>query len=289
MGDDHGVAQALKGQLEIVNDNAQRVALLRELGQHYSQRMNDDDQAEECWKNILTLDPSDLETRHELTELHRRRGNFDALDSALMRQIWITSDVARAAELCRTAADNLDQNFGDAERSITGWRRVLDLVPRDLPALGALARHYTALDNKRELVAVLEQQIRAVDDSDQRVALAMHAAGLWEAEGRSKSRRSNVRARIDLEANSSRRPGCSRPNLHYIQPAAASHRRVGARSYRTPTTTTGVLARTHLQAATTGRPFRSVLLPAANTPPRRRPRRRPPEVATRGRNRGAME
>lgn len=177
-----GVAEALDGQLRLTKDHQQRVALLRHMGEQYARRLQDDESAEACWKRILALDPSDLPTREELTELHRRRQDYEALNSSLLRQIWITDDEERAERLCRMAAENLDQNFEDPERSIEAWRRVLDFRPMDLQALEQLAKHYRTLENNRELIAVLEQQIRAVNNKDRRIELALQIAELWEKE-----------------------------------------------------------------------------------------------------------
>lgn len=182
LGDLQGIARAIEGQLKLAREQPERIVLLRRLGDHYARRLDEDDRAEECWKRILALDPSDLPTRKELTELHRRRGDFEALNSSLMRQIWLTTDEERAETLCRMAAENLDQNFEDPGRSVEAWRRVLDFKPLDRQALEQLTEHYAKLDNKRELIAVLEQRIRSVHLTEERIKLALQVARLWELE-----------------------------------------------------------------------------------------------------------
>ena len=177
-----GVARATEGQLDLIKDLNQRVDLYRKLGEHYAQRMGDDDKAEACWKAILQLAPNDFPAREELIKLHRRRGDFESLNSALARQIWITDDEERALKLARMAAENLDQNFDDAERSVEGWRRVLDFAPRDVEGLQALGRHYETLERRRDLIAVLEQEMLALDDDDDRIERALKVASLWEEE-----------------------------------------------------------------------------------------------------------
>ncbi len=181
-GDLEGVARAMEGQLSLIKDLSQRVELYRKLGEHYASRMGDDEQANVCWKAILNLDPSDFPAREELIKLHRRAGDFESLNSALARQIWITDDEERAIKLARMAAENLDQNFDDSERSVEGWRRVLDFAPMDVEGLRALGLHYETLERRRDLIAVLEQEILALDDTDARIDRALKAARLWEEE-----------------------------------------------------------------------------------------------------------
>ncbi len=182
LNDLDGVARAMEGQLGLIKDLNQRVDLYRKLGEHYAQRMGDDDKAEDCWKSILQLAPNDFPAREELIKLHRRRGDFESLNSALARQIWITDDDERALKLARMAAENLDQNFDDAERSVEGWRRVLDFEPMDVEGLQTLGQHYETLERRRDLIAVLEQELLALEDDDARIERALKVARLWEEE-----------------------------------------------------------------------------------------------------------
>jgi tetratricopeptide (TPR) repeat protein len=179
MADLSGIAAAIEGQLALTKDLDQRVTLLKELGTHYSGRVGDDDRAEGCWKEVLALDPSDRIAREELIQIHKRRGDFESLNSALVRQIWLTDEPERIHELCRLAAQNIDQNFNDPSRSVTAWRRVLDYAPLDTEALRALATQYDALDNKRQLTDILEQELRGESDQEARIALAHRIATIW--------------------------------------------------------------------------------------------------------------
>jgi tetratricopeptide (TPR) repeat protein len=63
------------------------------------------------------------------------------------------------------------------------WRRVLDYAPLDLQALQALAGHYAKLGDRRHQIDTLEQQLRAVEEIELRIDLAMSIARLWEDEG----------------------------------------------------------------------------------------------------------
>ncbi|MCA9519623.1 MAG: tetratricopeptide repeat protein [Myxococcales bacterium] len=179
-----GVAHSLEAQIRLTRDREKKIALLQRLGAHYAERMGNDDRAEQCWKEILNLDPSHMPVREELIKLHRRRGDFESLNSSLMRQISLTTDSERAERLSRMAAENLDQNFSDSARSAEAWRRVLDFAPLDVTALEALAHHYEVLGRKRDLIATLEQHVRATEDDDARVGLVLRIAELWQSESK---------------------------------------------------------------------------------------------------------
>jgi tetratricopeptide (TPR) repeat protein len=183
LGDAASVARVLSQQRTLEQRPAQRLALLRRLGEHYATRLGDDAGAERCWKEMLDLDAADVGAREQLAALHRRRGNFEALNSALLRQIWLTPDPARALSLCRQAAQNIDDNVREPLRAVEAWRRVLDLAADDPAALRALAGHYATLGESRQLVAVLERQLAVVTAADQRLELGLRCAALLQQLG----------------------------------------------------------------------------------------------------------
>ena len=171
--------RALEGQLSIVRDPRQRIELLRRLGRQYSDHLEDNDAAERCWKEILALDPTDLDVRESLIELHRKRGDYESLNSALMRQIWLTDNDERAQRLARIAAENVDANLSEPARCREAWRRVLDFNPRDETALGRLTQIAESHQAPIDQIAISEQRLRATMVPEQRIDLAMRVAELW--------------------------------------------------------------------------------------------------------------
>jgi tetratricopeptide (TPR) repeat protein len=183
LGDHEGLRRALEGQLALTRNPHQRIELLRRLGDHCAHRLGDDARAESCWREILDAVPDDREVRDQLTDLYRRRKDFEAVDRTLAAQAWRPLDDGSLVVVWRTAALNLQQNLSDPERTVRSWRRVLDLVPDDPMALGALVPLHRALGRARPLVDVLEAQLRITDDLEQRVELTAEIASQWDAEG----------------------------------------------------------------------------------------------------------
>lgn len=183
LGDAANVARALAQQRSLERRPAQRIALLRRLGEHYATRLGDDAGAERCWKEILDLDATDLGAREQLSALHRRRGNFEALNSALLRQIWLTHDPERALTLCRQAAQNIEDNLREPRRALEAWRRVLDTAADDPVALRAIAGHYETIGESRQWVAVLERQLAVSSDPAQRLELGLRCATVLQQLG----------------------------------------------------------------------------------------------------------
>ncbi len=176
-GDDDGLARSLHGLRELETNPENRLGILRRLAIHTT--ASDEEAAQECWTEILALDANDMDAREQLMLLHRGRGNFAALDEALMRQIALTQSDEHALRLSRMAAENLDANFEDADRSIDAWRRVLDYAPGDLDALQALTAHFHAAGDQAQEIAVLENRILVAEDIEVRTDLSLQVAALW--------------------------------------------------------------------------------------------------------------
>ena len=181
--DDEGLLRALTGLRALEEEPEQRLGVLRRLAVHTTATEGGEETAEECWTEILELDPNDMDAREQLMLLHRGRGDFEALDHSLMRQIALTQSDAHALGLSRLAAENLDQNFDDAARSIDAWRRVLDYAPGDVDALRALSAHFHAADDAAQEIGVLETRILVTEDVAERTELSLQVAALWAASG----------------------------------------------------------------------------------------------------------
>ncbi len=180
--DDKGLARALDGLYRLHEEPEARLSILRRVARHYTERVEDHERAEAAWSELLSIDATDTEAREQLMDLYRLRGDFEALNSALLRQISLTRDPGRAEALCRRAAQNLDENFDDSERSIEAWRRVLDYAPDDGDSLRALTEHYARSGDRRHQIAVLERRILR-ETEEGKVDLGLQVAGLWAETG----------------------------------------------------------------------------------------------------------
>jgi tetratricopeptide (TPR) repeat protein len=187
LGDLNGVAHALEGQLSTTREPEARIVLLRRLGDHYAQRLGDDIKAEGFWREILTHVQRDDQVEDELFALLRRRGQFEALDAALQRQIWRTPDPSRALSKAREAAQNCEDALSDPARTLEAWQRFLDLAPNDGEALQAVARHYKSNGNPRDLIAAQEAELRNTADQEARRRGALVVARQWESLGANKA------------------------------------------------------------------------------------------------------
>src|SRR5262249_59316387 len=70
--------------------------------------------------------------------------------------------------------------LGHAKESVEAWRRLLELVPSDGEALGALARLYQASGRAPELLEIYRKQLSVSEDPVVRAALLFEISGLQD-------------------------------------------------------------------------------------------------------------
>ena len=178
-----GVTQALEGLASITREPKTRAAVMRRLGDHYAYRADNDDNAQRCWLEVTAILPDDLGVQKELNGIHRRRGDFAALDVALTRQLWRTTETEPAVEVAREVAINLDENLSEPSKTVRAWLHVLDLAPGADDALEVLSGKLIARKETTEVQAVLETRLwRAVSDDDTatKVDIGLQIARNWE-------------------------------------------------------------------------------------------------------------
>ncbi|MBI5531174.1 MAG: hypothetical protein HY898_00560 [Deltaproteobacteria bacterium] len=174
LNDAKGITQALEGLARVTREPKARAKVLRRLGDHYAYRAENDAEAQRCWLEVASIVPDDLSVQRELNGIHRRRGDFAALDAALTRQLWRTSDRAMAIEISREIAQNLDDNLPQPERTVRAWTHVLDLAPDDDPALQILSDKLATRTGSTEVLGVLETRLsRATQAADREAQLAI--------------------------------------------------------------------------------------------------------------------
>ncbi|MCD6499263.1 MAG: tetratricopeptide repeat protein [Deltaproteobacteria bacterium] len=177
------LATALRKQLDLRRDPSGKKAILSQLGSLYAHQLSNDDEAEACWRDVLTLDPEDVEARNELMALHRRRGEFDALDRALAREIAMADDPQVALDHCREAAINAQDNLSNSERALAAWLRVLDRAPDDLQALDAAVTLLGDLGDRDRMILFLERQARASEAIEAKVSALLRGASAARDQG----------------------------------------------------------------------------------------------------------
>ena len=79
------------------------------------------------------------------------------------------------------ALGKTQEGLGHTKEGIEAWRRLLELVPSDVEALGSLARLYQGAGRAPELLEIYRRQLSVAEDPAVRAALLFEIAGLQDS------------------------------------------------------------------------------------------------------------
>lgn len=170
---------SLEQKLEALGSIEKRKEVLREIARVYEAQLGRPDDAQSALLRALELDP-DLETLGVLVDLQRRRQDFAAVTSTLMRMRDIAATPEERSRLQVEVAQVYERDLGDEEAAVEGYRQALEFDPGNQVALDALEKLYSRLDRPAELLSVYERQLELTHDYRQRVKILFASAAIWE-------------------------------------------------------------------------------------------------------------
>ncbi|MCS6914793.1 MAG: tetratricopeptide repeat protein [Myxococcales bacterium] len=173
------LADVLRRRIEIITDTDEIIELYFRLGRVYSDALEDPDHAIECYQAILENDSRNGKALEALERIYFRREAWQELFGIYEKMVDIAvGDEGMAecyARMARIASDALN----DRDRAIDLWGRVVDLRGEDPMALSALARLYEDAQMWRELVDILERQVRITELPEDRIPLYRRLGQIW--------------------------------------------------------------------------------------------------------------
>ncbi len=157
-----------------------RGEILGEVARLYEERLDDTLRAKEIYKQILELDPDNVEltlpAARALERIYEGTGESAELVKILRIEVKLEEDAARRHELLAKLGTLSENALGDPRGAIEAWKSRLDDDPLDEAALAALDRLYERTSEWRPLVEVLRARERHTDDAKARRALMLRAA-----------------------------------------------------------------------------------------------------------------
>ena len=173
------LADILRRRIEIITDTEEIIALYFRLGRVYTDALDDAERAIQCYKAILENDSRNAGALEALERVYFRRESWPELFEVYEKMVDIAiGDEGMAdcyARMARIASDALN----DREKAIELWGKVVDLRGEDPMALGALAGLYESAELWRELVDILERQVRITEIPDDRIPLYRRLGQIW--------------------------------------------------------------------------------------------------------------
>ncbi|TPV95443.1 MAG: tetratricopeptide repeat protein, partial [Myxococcales bacterium FL481] len=176
------LASVLAKRADVVSDARERAELLRRLARLHEEVLARPDQAEQTWRELLDVEPADVEALKRLSLAYEASGSTGELISVLERRIDATGDAAERRELRMRLAAVYREAAKDRESEIEVLCALLGEVPADDAAMGALSRALQAEGRAAEAVDVIQERATMAATDERKAALILEAARVYANE-----------------------------------------------------------------------------------------------------------
>jgi tetratricopeptide (TPR) repeat protein len=173
---DYGTLVAILDRRADARRGREKIATLLRAAQVYEDDVEDMASAAQRFRAALEIDPHELQALKGLDRIYNRTGQQRELLENLERQVAIAATPRQKINLYERMAALYDEEFIDHARSADCLEHVLAIDPMHEGALGALPRHYRALDEWEQLERLYENHAALVADPARKLELLMQRA-----------------------------------------------------------------------------------------------------------------
>ena len=156
-GERENQVEMLREKVRMLDDSRERCLVLMKVASIKAGPMNDPEGAVDAVKEALDADPRDPEALAALVELEEKRGDFTALEEALLRQSSALEGSEQVPVLVKLAK-NASERLSDSDRALLYLHQILSAQPENKDALDETVRLLSGLERWHELIDLLERQ-----------------------------------------------------------------------------------------------------------------------------------
>ncbi|HSC88730.1 MAG TPA: tetratricopeptide repeat protein, partial [Polyangiaceae bacterium] len=197
--DYEALCDVLERVVQVTYDDAKRIEYLTKLGQITGDRLKDDARAAEAYRQLLVLSPDDKRAQEQLKKRYVTLGRWDDLEVFYAESNnW--DEFIRLLESNESRAETDEQRIGmlakvaelwitqkgKADRAARSLEKILTIDEKNLQAAERLIPIYEEAKNPKGLVKAIEVKLANVEEGEERLALLLQVAGLYEDQLRDK-------------------------------------------------------------------------------------------------------
>jgi tetratricopeptide (TPR) repeat protein len=170
----------LSQQADVTYDFGEKKEILFRIAQIARFELGDVERSITAYREVLSLDDSDIETLDALIGLTEETGDFAALVELLLSRAQYTGDPSEGNGFRHRAATLYVGPLEDPPRAVDVYREVLDTDPMDVNAIAQLEALYEQLERWEDLKDLFLQRLDTAASDEDRVAILTRLAELAE-------------------------------------------------------------------------------------------------------------
>jgi|GEM_PF-1515908 len=171
----------LREKARMLDDGQQRCAVLMKVAAIKSGPLADVEGAVDAVKEALDADMNDAHALATLVQLEERRGDFGALEEALLRQSEALTGAQKLGVLAKLAS-NAAEHLNDGDRALLYLQQILAADPRNAAAFAETERLLNSLERWHELIEMLEQRAEVegqLGNREAELSCRVKVAAIW--------------------------------------------------------------------------------------------------------------
>jgi tetratricopeptide (TPR) repeat protein len=174
------VIQTVGGWLKQKTEANDKIRLCLHLAKWYGDDLGHPEYAQPYYAQIIQLDPLNVGAMRQLASLYKKAGNWQQMGATLTRALDVATNDMDRKEVLNDLGELLDSQMQQTEQAISHFQRALEVDAHFLPALDNLERIYTARNQNRDLVDILQRKVPALRDSGLIASTKLRIAQLHE-------------------------------------------------------------------------------------------------------------
>ncbi|EDM78752.1 adventurous gliding motility protein AgmK [Plesiocystis pacifica SIR-1] len=171
--------EVLTRRVEVEADDVERVDLLRRLATLHEDILANPEEAEQAWRRLLDIEPSDTEALQRLSRTYAASGSTTELIEVLERRIDASTDEDERRSLRMQLASIHRESAKNREAEIDVLRALLAEAPSDDDAMAALARALLAEERHAEAADVVQDRATIAPTAERKASLMLDAARMY--------------------------------------------------------------------------------------------------------------
>jgi tetratricopeptide (TPR) repeat protein len=176
------LVEVLTKKSHTVDDGELAVKLRLQVGEIWEERLGDNDRAVEAFKEVLTVDPQNIEALKALERLYEKTGQMEAYLDVLEHELEVTGSEDERVQLYGRMADLWEQQFEKPDRAIDNLQKILLIDQRSQKAYRDLERLYRMQRQWDALADNYRRHILVIDDPEERTELYVRMGKVYEDE-----------------------------------------------------------------------------------------------------------
>ncbi len=170
----------LDRRIQQSTDQKQIFRMKFEVGSIYANKLEELSLAVDAYRDVLGMDPNNLEAMHALERLYTDLEDWNSLLQILHRELEISTRPEEKVPLYGRMGLIWEEELGQPSRAIECLVYILEVDRWNIGAIKDLERLYRQAQEWQRLIEIYEQHIRAINDLEEMAMLYYEVGSIYE-------------------------------------------------------------------------------------------------------------